>query len=125
MNKTPINPTLDKIMNSIVIDCLILTPLFILGLLIFGNIKENGDANAGLMYGLYIIPIIPIILVALILIQIVRFQFKSISAWVTCLSPIILLTLNIWLDTTNLYILLSVIGIIITFSFIKITIIKK
>lgn len=68
MNKTPNNPTLDKIMNSIVIDCLTLTPLFILGILVFGNIKENGDANAGSMYGLYIIPIIPIILVALILI---------------------------------------------------------
>lgn len=112
-------------MNSIVIDCLILTPLFILGLLIFGNIKENGDINAGSMYGVYIIPIIPIILVALVLIQIIRFQFKSISAWVSCLSPITLLILTVWLDTTTLYLLLLVIGIIITFSFIKLAIIKK
>lgn len=125
MNKTPINPTLDKIMNSIVIDCLILTPPFILGLLIFGNIKENGDANAGSMYGLYIIPIIPIILVALTLIQIIRFQFKSIPLWVTCLTPTLLLTLTIWLDATNLYILIIVLSIIIAFSLIKLAIIKK
>lgn len=112
-------------MNSIVIDCLILTPLFILGLLIFGHIIENGDTSAGSMYGLYIIPIIPVILVALVLIQIIRFQFKSIQLWATCLTPIFLLILAFWLGTTNLYILISVLGIIIAFSLLKLAFIKK
>lgn len=125
MNKNSSYPPVVKIMSSILIDCFILIPFFILGLLFFGSVNENGDSNAGSMYVLFIFPIIPLVLIAFALIQVTRIYFKTVSIWVSCLSPAALLLLCIWLDTFTSYILLSVIGTIVVFSLAKLTIFKR
>lgn len=125
MNKNSSYPPILKIMNSILIDCSILVPFFILGLLIFGSLNENGDSNAGSMYGLFILPIIPVILLALTIIQITRVYFKTVPISATCLTPVVLLLIGIGLSSIEFYILLSVIGTIIVFSFVKLSILKR
>ena len=110
---------LNKIMNSIVIDFLILSFIITICLLIFGNFKENGDINAGSMYGLFIIPLIPIIVIALGMIQIAKNSLAHKINWLGHLTPLSFLILIFWLSNFQTQILFSTLILTITYSFLK------
>ena len=109
----------NRIMNFIVVDFCIIACIMTIGLIIFGNIEENGDSNAASNYSLFIIPLIPIILIALGLIQITKTYLSSKSIWLSSLTPGVLAIISIWLKPTLTCILISCLLLIIFHSVLR------
>jgi hypothetical protein len=99
------NLNIDKIMNRIVRDFLILSFLSLIGIIIYGYHKENGDINAGGSYSIIDLPFLPIILIALILTEVVKHSLKADQIWLGNFTPIILFSVCFWLNPTNTFIL--------------------
>lgn len=109
----------DSTMNKIVKDCIIVSSIIILGLLIYGTSKVHGDLNAVGMYGPFIIPLILMVLLGLGMIQICKMYLKAKMKWFSFQIPMALLVFTIWLKPTEAYIFTAVLIFIVLFSFIK------
>ena len=96
------NADLDRALNKITVDCVILIVIISLCLVIYGTYEEHGDSNAGSMYGLFIIPAIPLIIISLGLIEISSFYFKPQKSWLSNLTPLILMIPAILLNKIGL-----------------------
>lgn len=99
------NLNIDKILNRIVKDFLILCFLSLLGIITYGYQKENGDINAGSMYGVIDLPFLPILLVALVITELAKYNLKADRTWLGIFAPIILISICFWLNPTNSFIL--------------------
>jgi nicotinamide riboside transporter PnuC len=113
------NVDLDRALNKITVDCLILIVLILPCLIIYGTHEEHGDSNAGSMYGLYIFPAIPLIIISLVVVAISRFYFKPEKRWLSSLTPLIFMVSAIWLDKNWVEILLIVVFITIIYIAFK------
>jgi hypothetical protein len=116
------NSEFNTTLNGIAVDSMILTVIILIGLVIFGTVHEHGDLNSGGMYGLYILPAIPVILVSLGLIAASKFYLKPRMTWLHCITPLVLLVCGLWLNQTDIIILLTILSLIIVYSLIKTTI---
>ena len=106
---------LDRALNKITVDCLILIVLILPCPIIYGTHEEHCDSNAGSMYGLYIFPAIPLILISLVVVAISTFYFKSQKRWLSSLTPLIFMVPAIWLDKNWVEILLIVVLITVMY----------
>lgn len=119
------NSIIDKIMNKIVKDFLIICFLSLIGIVIYGYQKENGDMNAGSMYGIIDLPFLPIILVALVLSELVKYNLKADQNWLEIFTPIILISICFWLSPTNSFLLTFNLLLVVVYKLIQLLIFKK
>jgi hypothetical protein len=110
---------INEIMNKIVKDFLVLSLLSVLGIIIYGWQKENGDINAGSMYGIIELPFLSILFISLCFIEVVKYHLKVKQIWIGNFAPIIFLFLCLWLSTSNSFILIFNIVIVIVYQHIK------
>ena len=113
------NSEFDRTLNGIAVDSMILTVVTLIGLVIFGTVHEHGDLNSGGMYGFYILPAIPVILVSLGLIAASKFYLKLRRTWLHYMAPSVLLVCGLWLNQTDIKILLTILSLIIVYSLLK------
>ncbi len=113
------NADSNRALNKITVDGLILIVLMIPCLIFYGTYKEQGDSNAGSMYGLYIFIAIPLIIISLGLVAISAFYFKPQRSWLSSLTPLILMVPAIWLNKNWGEILITVVLINIIYSAFK------
>lgn len=118
------NSDFDKTLNGIAIDSIILIVITLIGLVVFGTVHEHGDQNAGSMYGFWILPAIPIILISLGLIAASKFCLHPRMKWLNSVVPLVLLVCGLWLNQTEMKILLTILLIIISYNLLK-TAIKR
>lgn len=121
--KTNIN--IDTIMNRIVKDFLVLCLFSLVGIVIFGCYKEKGDLNAGSMYGLIDLPFLPIIFISLGLTEVVKINLKAAQIWFINFTPIVFLLLCFWLSSTNSFMLIFNLAIVIIYQSTKSLINRK
>lgn len=113
------NANLDRTLNKITVDCLILIVLILPCLIVYGTYEEHGDSNAGSMYGFYIFPAIPLIIISLGLIAMSTFYLKPQKSWLSSFTPLILMLPAIWLNKDWIEILMTVLIMTIIYSAIK------
>lgn len=89
-----LNRTIYAVLSRVAVDSCILVGINLLGLLIFDTVQESGDANAGSMYGLFIIPLIPLIIVSVGTIQLAK-GYCNFSHRVSSFMPLCLVIFGI------------------------------
>jgi len=110
---------LAAILNRIALDCIALILVTMIVLILYGTNLEDGDSNAGSMYGLFIFPAIPIILIALGLTEVCAYYLKTWRPWVISMTPLILLIPALLLSIKQGAILTILLITILVYSILK------
>ncbi|NEU06834.1 hypothetical protein GZH53_00780 [Flavihumibacter sp. R14] len=122
--KAMTNSTHDSF-NRIAIDSTILFGVGLVTLISLGTFLENGDINAGSMYGLFILPLLPLIIVSLGLIELSKGWLSGSKRWVAPFAPLILVLGCPWLEPFNAYLLVGTVISIILLNLAKHERVKK